>query len=73
MVKTLVQTMVELWYGPYENFINAIKEQNEEKALRYINEIDPKEFSKANDNGYTILMSVANKGLYTVVKGLLLK
>ena len=34
MVKALVQTMVELWYGPYENFINAIKEQNEEKALR---------------------------------------
>ncbi|HJD66205.1 MAG TPA: hypothetical protein LFV91_04000 [Rickettsia endosymbiont of Bembidion nr. Transversale] len=70
MVKTLVQTMVELWYGPYENFINAIKEQNEEKALRYINEIDPKEFSKANDNGYTILMSVANKGLYTVCERL---
>ncbi|ABE05066.1 ankyrin repeat domain-containing protein [Rickettsia bellii] len=70
MVKTLVQTMIELWYGPYENFINTIKEQNEEKALRYINEIDPKEFSKANDNGYTILMSVANKGLYTVCERL---
>lgn len=73
MVKTLVQTMIELWYGPYENFINAIKEQNEEKALRYINEIDPKEFNKASDNGYTILMSVANKGLYTVCERLAFK
>lgn len=73
MVKTLVQTMIELWYGPYENFINAIKEQNEEKALRYINEIDPKEFNKASDNGYTILMSVANKGLYTVCEKLAFK
>lgn len=70
MVKTLVQTMVELWYGPYENFINAIKEQNEEKALRFINEIDLKEFNKASDNGHTILMSVANKGLYNVCESL---
>ncbi|MCC8377088.1 MAG: ankyrin repeat domain-containing protein [Rickettsia endosymbiont of Graphium doson] len=73
MVKTLVQTMIELWYGPYENFINAIKERNEEKALRYINEINSKELNKASDNGYTILMFAANKGLYTVCEKLAFK
>ncbi|WP_341791244.1 hypothetical protein [Rickettsia endosymbiont of Gonocerus acuteangulatus] len=54
----------------YENFINAIKERNEEKALRFINEINSKELNKASDNGYTTLMSVANKGLYTVCERL---
>ncbi|HJD63377.1 MAG TPA: ankyrin repeat domain-containing protein [Rickettsia endosymbiont of Degeeriella rufa] len=73
MVKTLVQTMVELWYGPYENFIKAIKERNEEKALRFINEINSKELNKASDNGYTILMFAANKGLYTVCEKLAFK